>query len=80
MTQVVTEGKELVHATGQKVRDTVGKSAFGKAAKKSTAGKSTFWKSAFRAPIVEVTASAAGAVTAFVVSALLRGRLRRSGE
>lgn len=68
MTNLVNDGLELIHAAGHKVQD--GVSAVQKREKSS--GRP--------GPVVEVLASAAGALAAFFVSRLVRSRFGRHGK
>jgi hypothetical protein len=66
MTNLVNDGLDLMHTAGQKVQQ--GVNAVHKRDKSS---------SGWPRPVVEVVASAAGALAAFFVSRLIRSRLGR---
>ena len=96
MTNVVNEGLGRVQATGQKVREGVGAVATGirqemgavahgigdviDAAGQHAEPAHKKERSAWMARGVELVASAAGALAAFVVSRLVRSRLSRNGK
>lgn len=69
MTNLVNDGLDLIHAAGQKVQDGV-----------SAVQKPKQSSSRRPGPVVEVLASAAGALAAFFVSRLVRSRLGRHGK
>lgn len=89
MTHMVSDGITLVQATGQRVRDGVGAVAGGirqeveavrQHADHGEHGRHSKARPIWRAPLVEVTASVAGALAAFVVSRLVRAWLHEAGK
>jgi hypothetical protein len=86
MTDVVDGGLSLVHATGQRVRDAVdamAPGARGEADADPRDGEPRAQqreKSAFQTRMVELAASAVGALAAFFVSRLVRVRVGRRGK
>ena len=69
MTHIVDEGRDLLHAAGQKVQDGVNA-----VQKREPSG------SGLSSHAVELVASVAGAVAAFFVSRLVRSQLGRHGK
>ena len=86
MANLVSDGFNAVQATGERVRDGVGAVAtslrdeidglrhHGEHASRRPK------RSAWRVRVIELVASIAGAVAAYVVSRLVRSRLRARGE
>ncbi|NUP48403.1 MAG: hypothetical protein HOW97_14010 [Catenulispora sp.] len=89
MTHMVSDGITLAQATGQRVRDGVGAVASGireevgavrQLADHGEHGRHSKARSLWRTRLVEVTASVAGALAAFVVSRLVRAWLHEAGK
>jgi hypothetical protein len=86
MADIVSDGFNAVQATGQRVRDGVGAAATGirgeidslrhHAEHAPRRDKRSVWQ----LRLIELVASIAGAVAAFIVSRLVRGGLRARGE
>lgn len=85
MTHVVNDGLSLAQATGRKLRDGVGAVAMGV---RDQVGAAAHLEPAAHKPerpasltrLAGLVASAAGALTAFFVSRLVRSRLNRHGK
>jgi hypothetical protein len=86
MAQLVGDGLTMAQATGQRVRDGVGAVASGireevdAVRRHGEHAAHARPHSVWRARLIEVAAAVAGSLAAFVVSRLVRARLRGSGR